>query len=379
MEGKADVVTPLLIFLVLLGLVGWAALGWRIHESRRPLPVEVRIVSATSADPVFREGPRHLGFDEELKLALAIRLEYPTKGSRWLAPVGELEIDGERVDVLSSPVWPEEDRFIRAFWFTLESPFLGGVLESAEDAEKKLALRPFLAPEMGQGLLAGREPEWHAEDDVDLGENLAPAQVGCYRLYARIQLLDRPGSTHPLVSLNSIGADHVDDSRMLEMTRDLPEDFGLDPGCGRLFRLPGFEARDGSGLDPSVWASELRAASSRSFAAAAAGWMPDDGFRETPLRFSKGIFLRRSRRLRWGRDLRARDLLRQGMHWMVLLRDDGDGVLGSGDVVAQSWKRPPAVLHLETVFDPTEGPVFLVPNPQRLEESPTGQRNASGS
>lgn len=363
MKPNSDVLRPVLIFLLLLILVGWGVLSWRVHENRRPLPVELRIVSATDADPVYREGARHLDFDEELHLALAIRLEYPGRGHRWLAPVEDLDIDGSRIkDVVVSQTWPEEDRFLRAFWFTVESPFLGGVLQSKEDAQEKLELRPFLAPEMGHGLIPEREPDWHAEDDVDLGENLAPAPVGCYRLYAKIQLLRRPGSTHPLYALSSPGVEAVGGPRMLEISRDLPGDFGLDPAAGRVFRLPGFEAAEGSGLDPISWTRTLRAVSSKTFASMAIFAREEMGepSREIPLRFSAGTFFDGSKPMRWGKDVSPRDLLRLGTHWIVLLKDDGNGILDTGDVVAQSWKRPPAVLHLKTVFDPDEAPLRLI-------------------
>ncbi len=364
MKLNSDLVAPLVIFLLLLLLISWGVWSWKAHEEQRPIPVELRIVSATNSDPVFREGARRLDFDEDLRLALAIRLDYPGRGSRWLAPVENLEIEGKPVkDVLVSRSWPEEDRFLRAFWFTLESPFLGGILRSEEDAKAKLTLRPFLAPEMGYGLIPERAADWHADDDVDLGENLAPGVVGVYRLYARVQLLHRPGSTHPLFTLSSPGVDEAEGPRMLRISRDLSPAFGLDPAVGRVFRLPGFEVGEGSGLDPAGWTRALRAVSSRSFAAMATSGREEMSrpAKETRISFSGGEFLRGSQPLRWGKDFESRDLLRQGSHWFVLLSDDGDGILGTDDIVAQSWKRPPAVLHFEIVFDPEEGPLFLIP------------------
>lgn len=363
MKFDSEFFRPFLIFALLLILVGLGVLSWRTHEERRPVPVELRIVSATTSDPVFREGPRQLNSDEDLRLALAIRLSFPGRGDRWLAPVEELEIDGSRVeDVLVSRSWPEEDRFLRAFWFTLEPPFLGGIIKSKEDAASKLALRAFLAPEMGQGLIPKREPDWHADDDVNLGENLVSASTGTYRLYARIQVLSRPGSTHPLYTLSTPGPEAVDSPRMPRISRELSPDVGLDPAAGRLFRLPGFEAGKDSGFDPVPWTRKLRVVSSGSFAAVASTGHEEmtQLSSESSLQVAAGRFFRGKELLRWGKDIGARDLLRQGNHWIVLLKDDGDGILDTEDVVAQSWKRPPAILHLETIFDPTEGPIQLI-------------------
>ena len=145
-----------IIFGVLVVLITIPLLRWRHYESQRPTLVEIRVVAATEQDPVFREGTRTVGPEEYVSLAVALRLEYPGKGSRWLAPVNRLELDGNLVDHVQAESWPEPDRTARTFWFTLESPFLGGTLD-AENAQEKLAARPFLAPEMGQAFLAQGE------------------------------------------------------------------------------------------------------------------------------------------------------------------------------------------------------------------------------
>ena len=61
-----------------LGAVGALLLPWWIHEHNRPRLVEARIVLATDADPVFREGSRHVASDEKVRLAIALRLERPS-------------------------------------------------------------------------------------------------------------------------------------------------------------------------------------------------------------------------------------------------------------------------------------------------------------
>jgi hypothetical protein len=56
------------------------------------------------------------------------------------------------------------------------------------------------------------------------------------------------------------------------------------------------------------------------------------------------------RRLRWGTDVRAGDLLMDRGHWIVLMSDDGDGALGPDDRVTHSWRRPAVVTTLEAAL-----------------------------
>jgi hypothetical protein len=43
----------------------------------------------------------------------------------------------------------------------------------------------------------------------------------------------------------------------------------------------------------------------------------------------------------WGADVAPGDLLADGEHWLVLLGDNGNGVLDPSDPVLHSWRRPP--------------------------------------
>jgi hypothetical protein len=61
--------------------------------------------------------------------------------------------------------------------------------------------------------------------------------------------------------------------------------------------------------------------------------------------------IRRNRRpLRWGRDVLAGDLLVDGDHWLILLRDQGDGLLDQADTVLHCWGRPPVITTLLTAM-----------------------------
>ncbi len=87
----------------------------------------------------------------------------------WLAPVERLEIDGRMVDHTNGADWPEDDRVLRVFWFTIEASYLGGDL-TVDNVEKLLGQRAYLAPEMGRGLLAATVPDQHNDDQINLGD-----------------------------------------------------------------------------------------------------------------------------------------------------------------------------------------------------------------
>jgi len=168
---------PWIIFVILVALIVVPLAVWRIGEARRPVLREVRIVTATDADPVFREGLRRAAAGEEVRIAAALHLEKAGGSDLWIAPVDQLVIDGAPVEHLVSGEWPEEDRILRVFWFTIEGSYLGGDL-TEENAGKLLGQRSYLAPEMGRGLLAKALPEVHNDDQINLGDDLFPVAGG---------------------------------------------------------------------------------------------------------------------------------------------------------------------------------------------------------
>jgi len=177
---------PAAIFaaLVLVFAAPWAAR--RAHDALRPRLVEVRIVTATDADPVFREGPRHVGPGEGAAIAVALRLSYPLRSDRWLTPAERLELDGAPVDRELGDAWPERDRRVRVFWFTVESGNVGGTV-TPERAAHLLRYRSFLANEMGRGLRAASLPEAHNDDHLGPQPGQIPVAAGTLRLYARVE------------------------------------------------------------------------------------------------------------------------------------------------------------------------------------------------
>jgi len=328
------IIFGLLIVLILIPL-----LRWRSHETHRPSLSEIRVVAATTTDPVFREGARDIGPEEEVSLAVALRLEYPGKGSQWLAPVERLELDGVTIDHVKTDSWPETDRSARTFWFTLESPYLGGIIDG--DSEK-LNVRPFLAPELGHGFMAYGEPESHADDGINLGDTLIPTLAGTTRIYARVEVVTDNGSSRPLFSASSLGPDNIGDPSMVRISRDLENIYpGINSAAGRLFRLPGFEGNPNSGWDATDPCNRLIATSSHTFAAMAVTGHCDGGFPD--LRQTGQLTVTDSAlqpALQWQRDIQPGDVLKQGNHWLILISDDGNGILDGPDLVAHSWHRP---------------------------------------
>ena len=62
-----------IIFAVLVALIVVPLALWQLGEARRPILEEVRIVTATNDDPVFRSGLRRVPPDTELQIAAAVR------------------------------------------------------------------------------------------------------------------------------------------------------------------------------------------------------------------------------------------------------------------------------------------------------------------
>jgi len=348
----------LAIGAILIVVVAVPVALWQRHETRRPILREARIVTATTSDRVYREGARHTAPGEEVRIALALRLEQPGRGDYWLAPISRLELDGQRVDHAAMDGWPEDDRMVRVFWFSVECGFLGGEL-SQSTAGERLHYRTFLAPELGRGLRAKGVPAAHADDSLGGMENAMDAVAGTIRLYARAEVVAEPAAVQPLHSATSLGLEHLGDAAFPAIHRSVALAAGIRPEVGELFRLPGFEP---AGDTPAVRDQVTMPALGRPFAAlverrlvtsseafAATATVGTTGFGHHAVRTlghvnqGEGMLLDNGRQLRWNEDVRAGDLLGHGAHWMVLVDDDGDGLLGLADRVAHSWRRPAAV------------------------------------
>lgn len=351
-----------LIFAALVALIVIPLGLWQLGESRRPVLEEVRIATASADDPVFRTGARAVSSADELQIVAALRVRGPDGALVWMAPVEQLAIDGTLVEHLESGAWPEDDRVLRVFWFTVESGYLGGDL-TTENAAKMLGQRSYLAPEMGRGLLAKTAPEQHNDDQINLGDDNLEVGGGTIRLYAKVEVAEKADSLASEQSAASAGAGAAFDESFT--TVRIAETFSdpISPAVGELFRLPGFEPQE---VEGSTWNETTRASygasftdlverrfvvSSWTFASVAltgglglsGGDLSDlgqvDASGEEPLRAG--------RRLSWGDDVLPGDLLVDRGQYIVLVADDGDSVLGRSDRVMLCWRRPAAITTLD--------------------------------
>jgi hypothetical protein len=365
---------PTAIFAILVAVISLPFLIEHQQERRRPVLAEARVVIATSSDPVFREGPRHLAPGETAEAALALRITRRGRDDQWLAPVGELVIDGEEVSHLETTSWPDDGRVVRVFWFSIESTNLGGRL-TAENAEDRLRYRTYLAPEMGRDLRATRMPETHNDDYIGQPA-VAPEGTGTIRLYARVEVVENADEVRSLQSVTTFDVSHMlaPDYPAVYRAAGFPEP--IRETAGELFRLPGFEPQDdppGSWNEITVTAfgrqftklvSERMVVSSWTLAAVAVSGAPDlDPTRLSPLGElaipDEGRVLRKGRPLAWKHDIGPGDLLTHGAHWIVLLEDDGNGILDTADTVLHCWGRPPEKTTLFASLDPAVSSVEL--------------------
>ena len=350
-------------------VVAAAALLWQFQEASRPVPVEVRVVTASESDPVFRDGARLLQPGETYELAVALRLEQRGRDSYWISPAEELELDGRLIehDVVAS--WPEEDRYLRVLWHTIEGSFLGGEL-TANNAEQRLTYRTFFAPELGREARVAGHLEPHNDDFLAEFTATPEQPVGTLRYYARAEVVRALTDVRADHTVASLGVESLHDPRLPTVHQQLQAPDGVRPEVGELFLLPGFELGEELAADPRALpvngqlltegerAKRRLSAASWTFAATAAGGDPE----LSPELLTELGSLKVSSRpgtvttrtgvpLSWGTDVRPGDLLRSGPHWMVLLADDGDGTLGLSDIVIHCWRRPAAQVALLNALD----------------------------
>ena len=361
---------PVAIFAALVALIATPVVIRQVRDARRPVLAEARIVIATDADPVFRTGPRHLEAGETPSIAVALRLTGPGRRDRWLAPVDRLEIDGGPVELEPGDAWPERDRRVRVFWFTVECSNVGGLV-TPQRAERLLRYRPFLAPEMGNGLAASSLPEPHNDDALGPQPDRIPIEAGTLRFYARVEVFDPEHEVRPLQSASTPDAGRILDPDYPAVHRTARLADTIDPAVGELFNLSGWEVEDG---DPATMDAVGMAAfgrpfgelverrlavSSRTFAAVSVG---DEAALAPAAEVAvvDETITSRGRALRWGTDVKAGDCLVDGHHYTVLVSDDGDGTLNALDTVAHCWRRPPALTTLRAALPQAPGELRLL-------------------
>ncbi len=357
---------PTAIFAVLVALIALPLAIEHIREQRRPVIAEARIVMATDEDPVFRTGPRRVDDEGTVEVALALRLSRAGSEDQWLAPVAEMVIDERPVSHIQSSEWPDSERLVRVFWFSVESTILGGRL-SASEAGERLRYRSYLAPEMGRGLRATRLPDAHNDDHIGRQIEGEKKRPGTVRLYARAEVVEKQKDIRPLSTATTLGVEHLLDPAFPTVFRGLDLGEEINQTVGEFFGLPGFEPVDDP---PGTWNDVTKNAFGRRFTdlvadrLAVSGWtlaaiavsgVPElDPETLTPLgevAVSDDRLQRAGRPLKWQDEIRRGDLLKSGGRWIVLLEDDGNRVLDPADTVLHCWGEPPKLTTLFTALD----------------------------
>jgi hypothetical protein len=354
-----DTWRPWLVAVVLAGGLAGIYLFQSVRQTFRPELLEVRVVTATPDDQVYRGGVRHLTAGEHFTAAVALKVRRKGSEPYWMAPVEKLSLDGAPTPHKVLPAWPERDRSARVLWMTLESANLGGELVPGKEKEL-LRYRTFLAGEMGRTLIATNEPEPHNDDFLAPEDQPRAGGPGTFRLAARVEIVADPSHITPQQAVMSPGPGNPTDPRVAVVMRewDVPEE--VRPEAGELFGLPGFEPPPG---DPAGVRSTLveladrrLAVSSAAFASTALTGRPGLDPATLPVletvRLTGGRLLGASGALRWGTSVRPGDLLEASGHWLVLLADDGDGTLDLDDQAAHCWGHPPARGALSDLIEP---------------------------
>jgi len=358
---------PTAIFALLIALITLPLFIELLREQRRPMLIGARIIMATIDDPVFRTGPRHVDAEDPVEVALALRLARSGREEQWLAPVADLVIDGRRIEHLESSSWPDEERLVRVFWFSVESTYLGGRL-TVENAGKRLRYRTYLAPEMGRRLRANCLPDTHNDDHIGERTDTTIAGSGTLRLYARAEVVEEEKDIRPLGAVTTLGVGHILDPDFPAIFRAADLGEGIHKTAGELFGLPGFEPQNdprGSWNEVTVAAfdrqftdlvAERLTVSSWTLAAVAATGEADlDPDTLIPLgevTVSADRLQRRGRSLDWLSEVRGGDLLQSGERWIVLLGDNGNHILDPADTVLHCFGRPPERTTLLSALDP---------------------------
>jgi hypothetical protein len=346
------------------------------QEAARPRLQEVRVVSATSDDPVFRDGPRQVGPGTEVTLAVVMRLQELDR-SYWMAPVARVELDGQPLELeVVADDWPEQDRYARVFWFTLESAYLNGRLTSATGLEE-LSYKAFLVPDMGHDLSTRAIVGAMNDDFLGRPEQVELIPGGTLRFYARVEIASTSRRVKPLQTVSSV--DQLLDQALPVIRRSADVPPPLSPVVGELLLLPAFTAVPEAEGEPAEELMQrlqelvdLRLiATSESFASLAVSGrarLAGDQLRSlgTLILADDGVLRRQHKTLHWQQEIGTGDLLRTGDHWLVLLRDDGNGLLDDQDQVLHCWREPAVRATLAGALKPAETDFEL------LRHEPTG-------
>jgi len=357
-------------------LVAAVVLWWRAQQAGLPQLVEVRVAARAEGEDVASD--RHRVFPPGSRVLVGAVVGYRRSDGtlHWVSPFPEVESRGERLPVHGLDRWPRAAGTLRANWYTVEPSLLGWIGVSAEDAHYRLEYEDFLDTEMGRDLMA--EVRWHSNNAEFLSSPPAGHQVpgGTMRFRARVGTYKDPRDLFARDSVISPGAAEVWRGSVPAVTRDAELPPGLHPATSSAFRLGCFSLApdiwpDGGPdwplpLTPAEMAEHFLITTPRSLAALAGGGDPtaDPWSAPEPVVLRGGGWFRpgAAQALRWGRDVAAGDTLHVGERYLVLVRDDGDGVVSLGDEVLFGWMEPPRfrALGLAMPADATSGHLLRV-------------------
>ena len=341
-----------------------AALTWR--SVKAPRLVEVRVVTLAAGETVATDRLRPVPRGERVEAAAVIAYRRGEEGPvHYICGLPEVELDGHRVAVEPLASWPSSGGSLRGLWYTVEPSHLGGAGVTAATAADVLAYKDFLAMEMGRKVTAVVSLEAH--DDDFLGEPAPGNELGggVIRLKVRVGAYKQESDLVSSQALSSPGASDILTGKVPGIVVGVPFPPGIDPGVARYLRLacftfaPGVWPGGGAGWTLALTPEQLVAGgyvvTPESLAAAAVG-SPLESAWSAPVAVVSDGTAWRSRSggapLRWGADVTAGDALRAEGRYLVLVRDDGDGLLSLGDTVLFAWQNPAQTAPLGVAFPP---------------------------
>jgi hypothetical protein len=345
--------TLLIVLAVLVGAVVAVILWWHHRTTLMPHLVGVAVVTRAPGETVATDRVRLVPPGSKVEAAAVVTFRRGAQPLERLCAFDEVEVGGQRLSVSPPSAWPVSGGFLRAHWFTVEPSIFGAMDVTAAQAEGTLAYKDFLAPEMGRALRSPVTLEAHNDDF--LATPLAGNLLGAGPIRLKVWVGAYPQETDIIAreSVSSPGAEDIFNGTVAGVVVGIPVPAGVDPGVARFLRLGCFTFLstvwpDGGPdwplpLPPAAMVRRGLLVTPRTLAAGALGdvlgnpWIADI---EVVARGPDWAAAGSSSPLRWETDVSAGDSLRVGERYIVLLEDDGDGVLSLGDRVMFAWEQP---------------------------------------
>jgi hypothetical protein len=249
-------------------------------------------------------------------------------------PSGSLEIDGI-APAQRAGEWPEEERRLSGRWITYEAYHLAP--SEPVDFDHELRMQRFLRPDWGSAMAIDGVLEPGNDDFLSRGKRWPDelgTRPGTLRFCATAQLL-RPFNKTRDVELES--PCDLDPSRTAVVSRSSPGKAPIPPLLGEQFNLSLAPE-----VDDELFEALVATTVDRVFHAAdsppPSRWIEVDPAEDDAI-FADGVALA------WA-ELGAGARIRDTEQQLVLLEDDGNGVVDAGDWVLQAWRGPIGVVHL---------------------------------